>query len=64
MVLSRVLGGSRALGRKLFVVPNIVCEGSQSVSIQCAKRVNGKFGHMSVNFCRNLHGLHHTHRRT
>ena len=23
MVLSRVLGGSRALGRKLFVAPNI-----------------------------------------
>ena len=47
----------------VFVVL-MLCEGSQSVSIQCAKRVNCKFGHMSVNFRRNLHGLHHTHRRT
>ena len=48
-----------AIIRHRICCPNVVCEGSQSVSIQCAKRVNGKFGHMSVNFRRNLHGLHH-----
>ena len=42
----------------------MLCEDSQSVSSYCAKCVNCKFSRMSVNSCRNLYGLHLTHRRT